>query len=113
VRFYNQVIFPRLCDFLLNRPFVARHRRELLAHAAGQVLEIGFGTGLNLPSYPASVRRITSVDPNVGMHSRARRRIKRSGIEVDHRVLSGERLPFDNDTFEAHPTKAYLVRWSA
>ena len=52
VGFYTQVIFPRLCDLLLNRPFVARHRRELLAHAYGEVLEIGFGTGLNLPLLP-------------------------------------------------------------
>ena len=66
--FYSQVIFPRLCDLLLNRPFVARHRRELLATAYGDVLEIGFGTGLNLPHYPAQVRKITTVDPNAGMH---------------------------------------------
>ena len=66
--FYSQVIFPRLCDLLLNRPLVAGHRRELLAHAQGDVLEIGFGTGLNLPHYPAQVRNITTVDPNPAMH---------------------------------------------
>ena len=98
--FYTQVIFPRLCDLLLNRPLVASHRRELLADAYGDVLEIGFGTGLNLPFYPEGVRKITTVDPNVGMHSLARKRIKKTKIEVDQRVLSGERLPFDNDTFD-------------
>ncbi len=98
--FYTQVVFPRLCDLLLNRPLVARHRRELLAHTAGDVLEIGFGTGLNLPYYPESVRKLTTVDPNAGMHSLARRRIKKSKIEVDQRVLSGERLPFDAGTFD-------------
>ena len=100
VGFYTQVIFPRLCDLLLNRPFVARYRRELLAHAFGEVLEIGFGTGLNLRFYPEGVRKITTVDPNVGMHSLARKRIKQTGIEVDRRVLSGEHLPFDSDTFD-------------
>jgi hypothetical protein len=64
VGLYSQVIFPRLCDFLLDRPLIARQRRELLAHAHGDVLEIGFGTGLNLPHYPECVRRITTVDPN-------------------------------------------------
>lgn len=98
--FYSRVIFPRLCDFLLNRPFVAKHRRELLAHAYGNVLEIGFGTGLNLPHYPECVRRITTVDPNIGMHRLAQRRVKRSGIEVDQRVLSGERLPFSDGSFD-------------
>jgi hypothetical protein len=47
--FYAQVIVPLLCDFGLDRPLVARHRRELLTHASGDVLEVGFGTGLNLP----------------------------------------------------------------
>ncbi len=66
--FYSQRVFPCLCDLLLNRPHVARHRRGLLVHACGDVLEIGFGTGLNLPHYPAQVRKITTVDPNVGWH---------------------------------------------
>jgi ubiquinone/menaquinone biosynthesis C-methylase UbiE len=98
--FYAQVIVPLLCDFGLDRPFVARHRRELLAHASGNILEIGFGTGLNLPCYPRHVHKITTVDPNVGMYRRARRRIKQAGIEVDRRVLGGERLPFEDASFD-------------
>jgi ubiquinone/menaquinone biosynthesis C-methylase UbiE len=100
VRFYSEVIFPRLCDFLLRQPFVARHRRELLAHTHGDVLEIGFGTGLNLPHYPAHVRKITTVDPNAGMHRLAQRRVRRSAIEVDQRVATSERLPFESGTFD-------------
>src|SRR6266542_1639921 len=100
VGFYSQVIFPRLCELLLNRPFVARYRRELLAHASGNILKIGFGTGLNLPCYPPHVRKVTTVDPNVGMYRRARRRIKQAGIEVDRRVLGGERLSFEDGTFD-------------
>jgi ubiquinone/menaquinone biosynthesis C-methylase UbiE len=98
--FYAQVVVPLLCDFGLDRPFVARYRRELLAHASGNILEIGFGTGLNLPNYPSHVRRVTTVDPNVGMYRRARRRIKQAGIEVDRRLLGGERLPFEDGTFD-------------
>jgi ubiquinone/menaquinone biosynthesis C-methylase UbiE len=98
--FYAQVVVPLLCDFGLDRPFVAKYRRELLAHAGGAVLEIGFGTGLNLPYYPPHVRKVTAVDPSVGMHRRARRRIKRAGIEVDQRVLGGEQLPFEDGTFD-------------
>jgi ubiquinone/menaquinone biosynthesis C-methylase UbiE len=97
---YSQVVVPLLCDFGLDRPFVARYRRELLAHASGAILEIGFGTGLNLPCYPAHVRKVTAVDPNVGMYRRARGRIKQAGIEVDRRVLGGERLPFEDGAFD-------------
>ena len=94
------MIFPRLCDRLLNQPLVAKHRRQLLATAWGDVLEVGFGTGLNLPYYPTQVRRITTVDPNPGMHRLAQRRDRRAGIEVDQRVRSGERLPFEGATFD-------------
>ena len=98
--FYSRIVFPRLCDLFLGRPFVAKLRRQLLADAQGSILEIGFGTGLNLPCYPNQVRRITTVDPNPGMHQLAQRRIRRTGIVVDHRQLSGERLPFDDGAFD-------------
>jgi len=84
----------------MDRPLVAKHRQRLLATVYGDVLEIGFGTGLNLPHYPAQVRRITTVDPNAGMHRLAQRRIRRSKSEVDQRVLSGERLSFEGDHFD-------------
>ena len=98
--FYSQVIFPRICDYLMDRPFLVKHRQQLLATAYGEVLEIGFGTGLNLPHYPAQVRKITTVDPNAGMHRLSQRRVRRSKIEVDQRVLSGEWLPFEDDRFD-------------
>jgi ubiquinone/menaquinone biosynthesis C-methylase UbiE len=98
--FFSQVIAPRLCDFLLNRPLVARHRRAVLAGASGDVVEIGFGTGLNLPYYPERVHKLTAVDPNPGMHRLAQKRIKQTGIEVDRHVLGGERLPFEDSRFD-------------
>ncbi len=98
--YYSRVIFPRLCDFVLDRPFVANHRRELLSTVDGEVLEIGFGTGLNLAYYPEHVHQITVVDPNPGMQRQARSRIHRAGIEVEQRLLSSEELPFDNQAFD-------------
>ena len=98
--FYARIIFPRLCDWLLNKPHVAKHRRELLASARGNILEIGFGTGLNLPHYPESVRKLTTVDPNSGMHALALRRVKECGLEIEHYAASGERLPFEAGAFD-------------
>jgi ubiquinone/menaquinone biosynthesis C-methylase UbiE len=97
---YSQVIVPLLCDFGLDRPSVAKYRRELLSHASGHILEIGLGTGLNLAHYPKQVHKITTVDPNVGMYRRAQRRITQTAIEVDQRVLSSERLPFAENCFD-------------
>jgi SAM-dependent methyltransferase len=100
VGFYSRTVFPRLCDLFLGQPFLAPYRRELLAPVGDTILEIGFGTGLNLPHYPRHVRQITAVDPNPGMVRRARRRIRQSGIEVVHRPLDGERLPLETGTFD-------------
>jgi SAM-dependent methyltransferase len=100
VGLYSRVVFPWLCDCLLGRPFLAKYRRELLAAADGDVLEVGFGTGLNLPHYPPHVRKITAVDPNVGTQRRAQRRTQRSGVEVDWRALECERLPFADGSFD-------------
>ena len=78
---------------------MAQRHQELFAHAHGDVLKIGLGTGLNLPHYSVQVRRITAVDPNVGMHRLAQKRLRQTGIEVDQRVLSSERPPFDEGSF--------------
>lgn len=61
--------------WLAERTFLARWRRELLAGAAGDVLEIGAGTGLNLPHYGAEVRRLVVTEPDDGMRDRLARRL--------------------------------------
>jgi ubiquinone/menaquinone biosynthesis C-methylase UbiE len=98
--FYSRFFFPRLCNAALDRPFVAVHRRELLASATGDILEIGFGTGLNLPCYPGHVRKLTAIDPNPGMHRKALSMIEHTGLEVDKRLLGSEELPFDKGSFD-------------
>jgi ubiquinone/menaquinone biosynthesis C-methylase UbiE len=98
---YAEVIFPWLCDLVLGRRFLAKYRRELLATVSGRILEIGFGTGLNLPHYPRHVRHLTALDPSAGMGWRARRRIARCGIDVDLRPEGGERLPFADGAFDS------------
>jgi ubiquinone/menaquinone biosynthesis C-methylase UbiE len=97
---YSSIVFPRLCEWSLDRPMVAAQRRKLLESARDDVLEIGIGTGLNLPHYPPAVRRITAIDPNPGMHRKAQARIESCGIEVEKRILGGESLPFDDASFD-------------
>jgi ubiquinone/menaquinone biosynthesis C-methylase UbiE len=76
-------------------------RGDVLAQVGGNILEIGFGTGLNLQHYPSDVRRIVAVDPGEGMNRLARKRIEQGSIEVDIRIESAERLPFDGGTFDS------------
>lgn len=98
--FYSRAVFPWLCELSLSGPFVAEQRQKLLAGAQGNVLEIGFGTGLNLPYYPDRVREISAVDPNPGMRRLAHKRIERTSISVHYHLSSGERLPFGDRTFD-------------
>jgi ubiquinone/menaquinone biosynthesis C-methylase UbiE len=97
---YSRLIFPRLCDWAMRNPRMARLRREVLSEVDGEILEIGFGTGLNLEHYPERVRRITAVDPGLGMTRIARRSIERSHIDVDIRVQTAEELPFEDERFD-------------
>ena len=97
---YSRVVFPRLCEFALNWPWVEAERKAVLANASGEILEIGIGTGLNLPHYPPHVRRLTAIDPNPGMSSRTMARSASSRVEVDHRILRGESLPFADNSFD-------------
>jgi ubiquinone/menaquinone biosynthesis C-methylase UbiE len=61
--FYCDHIFPRLMEWVMAGDEFLRLRSELLASAHGEVLELGIGTGLNLPHYPDTVTELHAVDP--------------------------------------------------
>jgi SAM-dependent methyltransferase len=96
---YSRFVFPRLCDWMMRDPRLAPLRSEILAGVEQDVLEIGFGTGLNLEHYPEGVLRITTVDPAPEMAQIAHTRIQQSRIQVDSRSQSAEELPFDDQSF--------------
>jgi SAM-dependent methyltransferase len=100
VGFYCNVVFPRLCDWVMDLPQLAAHRRELLADVYGEVLEIGVGSGLNLLYYPEHVRKVTTIDPNAGMSKLLLKRIQQTGKAVDHFVVGAETLPFEGAAFD-------------
>jgi ubiquinone/menaquinone biosynthesis C-methylase UbiE len=96
---YEQHVFPRALDFVLRR--LGELRAQALAQTHGEVLELGFGTGLNLPHYPRTVRRLTTVDPMDALPRRVRARIEAAPfpVEVHHLRADGE-LPFDGGRFD-------------
>jgi len=99
--FYSQVILPRALDWMMSDPVLTQYRQEVLSEVSGEVLEIGFGTGLNLPHYPESLQKLIAIDANPGMNALARKRIQSSGIIVANRVLNGENLPMDDNSFDS------------
>jgi ubiquinone/menaquinone biosynthesis C-methylase UbiE len=98
---YSRYLFPRLMDRMMGDENLSRYRRQLLTEVQGEILEIGFGTGLNLPHYPVLVQKLTAIDVNPGMNVMAQKRLAASPIVVDNRVLNGETLPFADHTFDS------------
>lgn len=99
--FYSQVILPRCLDWAMSDIVLTKYRQEVLSEVSGEVLEVGFGTGLNLPHYPKKINKLTTIDANSGMNNLAKKRIQSSNINVDNRVLNGENLPMADNTFDS------------
>lgn len=98
--FYSQVIFPRMLDMAMSSPILADYRQQVLADVEGSVLEIGFGSGINLSYYPDHLAQLVTVDANAGINKLAQKRIAASSIQIDNRVLNGENLPMADHSFD-------------
>ncbi|MEQ1758810.1 MAG: class I SAM-dependent methyltransferase [Vicinamibacterales bacterium] len=101
-------MFPWLNDALGGVRVLRELRRETLASVSGRVVEIGFGSGANLPYYPVTVTSVTGLEPNNGMTDRARRRTQTSPIAVELRQGVAEDLPFADSLFDAAVTTLTL-----
>ena len=99
--FYQKRILPYLLDWSLSAPIIGKYRQEVLASVSGEILEIGFGTGLNLSYYPENINKLVAIDANPGVHNLAQKRIQKSHITVDNHVLNGETLPMADNTFDS------------
>jgi ubiquinone/menaquinone biosynthesis C-methylase UbiE len=100
--FYSKYIFPHLLEWALGNPQLGKYRRRALETAQGKVLEIGFGTGLNLPYYPQSVSEIMAIDPENMLADKTARRIKESNMPVHFVQLDASgKLPFADATFDS------------
>jgi SAM-dependent methyltransferase len=76
-------------------------RRELLRHASGRCLEIGAGTGLNLELWPDSIESLVLSEPDPHMGAQLRKRAARSERQVQVVEAPGERLPFEDSSFDS------------
>jgi ubiquinone/menaquinone biosynthesis C-methylase UbiE len=95
---YREQILPRVIDKALGNEGIAKYRREVAAGLSGVVVEIGFGSGLNMPEYPPEVTKVHAVEPaTVGMKLAADR-VAASPIEVDYIGLDGRDLPLADDS---------------
>jgi len=93
---YRETFFPWV-EARFSRS-LGRYKQRLLGTCSGEVLEIGFGTGLSLPHYPASVSRLSAIEPNPGMRKHA----DLGSVSFDVRLEQGvaEALPFAEASFD-------------
>lgn len=101
VGIYDRYVLPRIVEFFISNPTVEGRRRELLRDVSGQALEIGCGTGLNIPWYTDRVRHVTVTDRNTEMLFRAGRRGAVSPVRITLCAADAERLPFHDASFDS------------
>jgi len=90
---YDRFVLPRLIDLAMRQRPILDYRRRVVPAASGRVLEIGVGSGLNLPFYPSAVSEVVGVDPSEELLDRARRRVGEAAVPV--RLLRGSATALD------------------
>lgn len=95
--FYAKYVLARFIDLAMKNKETARLRAEWLPQARGDVLEVGIGSGLNLPFYSSQVRRVYGLDPSIKLQRLARERMAGTPLDVEFFVQSAEdSVPLSN-----------------
>ena len=106
--FYDDRVLPHLINVACGTKPVRKQREKVVPFAAGDVLEIGFGSGLNLPFYDAAkVRKIWGLEPSEGMRRKAQPMVDKSNLDIEFIDLPGEKIPL-----EANSVDTVLVTYS-
>ena len=98
-RLYQKHIFPHLLNQVMQTPSLMDLRRELLLGVSSEVLEIGFGTGINLAFYQ-NVDTVYALEPNAAVFQLAQERIDAAPFLVEHIAASAEQLPFADEQLQ-------------
>lgn len=97
---YDRIIFPRLMHWTCGRSDVTRYRKWVVPKAAGRVLEVGVGSGLNLPLYGDPVSEVVGIDPHDTLNRMAGQRSKDASVPITLVKGSAEDLPFEDASFD-------------
>lgn len=89
---YDRFILPHLIDWVMQAPMATREREELIPQAAGVVLEIGAGSGLNFPYYSAAITKLYALEPQATLSAKARPRAARTPFPIEFLDLKSEAI---------------------
>jgi ubiquinone/menaquinone biosynthesis C-methylase UbiE len=98
---YGEQVLPRIVDVACSTKPAKEQRRRVCEGLAGDVVEIGFGSGLNIPFYPPAVTHVAAVEPADVGWKLARKRVGATTIPVERSGLDGQSLPFSDASFDA------------
>jgi ubiquinone/menaquinone biosynthesis C-methylase UbiE len=97
--FYEERVLPHIITKLCSSSPNQKQRQKIVPLAEGRVLEIGFGSGLNVPFYDTSkVERIWGLEPSAGMRAKAKPLVDASSLEIEFIDLPGEEIPLDTNS---------------
>ncbi|GHH79821.1 methyltransferase [Kitasatospora indigofera] len=99
--FYTTQVVPRIINVACGMKEADPLRRRVCDGLAGEVVEIGFGSGLNIPFYPATITRVSAVEPSDLGWRLASRRLAATRIPVQRTGLDGQSLLYPDDSFDA------------
>src|SRR5690348_17628729 len=99
--FYDDRIVPRIVKVACGGKDLDGYRERVCAGLSGNVVEVGFGSGLNIPFYPEAVTRVAAVEPSdVGWQIGAKN-LAAAKVPIERSGLDGQSLPFEDDTFDS------------
>jgi SAM-dependent methyltransferase len=96
--FYGEQVLPRLIDKMCGVGDMKQWRRRVAEGLSGTVVEVGFGSGLNVPFYPPEVERVLAVEPSAVARKLAADRVAASPVPVEFVGLDGQRLPLEDES---------------
>jgi len=106
---YARYVLPRLTDLTMSRKVLLPYRQRVIGGAAGRVLEIGIGSGLNLPLYGDAVEEVIGVDVSPELLAMAERAAQRRGLRVRLLEGSAEHLP---STIADRSVDTVVITWA-